>query len=77
MEKKFDDQHAKVMRLNATLKDNSRSLERIEEEKKGLQFELNNVKLIFPIPKFIVLCKFRCMKGLKPKKSRERLQEQT
>ncbi|MFH4981058.1 hypothetical protein AB6A40_007767 [Gnathostoma spinigerum] len=44
MEKRFDEQHAKVMRIHSCLRDNERKLERIEEEKKELENEVNKWK---------------------------------
>ena len=44
MERKWDEQHAKVMRLNGTLGEQGRALERLEEERGGLQKELEQVE---------------------------------
>jgi len=44
MEKKFDEQHAKVMRLNNTLKENMKAFERMEEEKLAVTAELTSLE---------------------------------
>ncbi|KAH7729462.1 Protein HUM-9 [Aphelenchoides avenae] len=44
MERKFDEQHTKIMRLNDALKDNMRSLERMEVEKFELQKSVDTLR---------------------------------
>jgi len=45
MERKWDEQHLKVMRLNNTLGEQTKAIERLEEERNGLNKE--NEMVIF------------------------------
>lgn len=44
MAKRFDEQHQKIMRLHNIQKDNEKALERMEEEKKNMQEQIDILK---------------------------------